>query len=375
MLFMDYLSIKSNNHVLSILGNHEINNIQKFFYNVNLSKIKPSLTEINAMVEKENEIIRKIQNKENIGKENIELLNLFLSNKRIIPYLNKRRDMFLKNGIFGKIIRRRNFIILFNDLIISHAGVLQNFINSFGINSTIDVKITNINFQINMKKNWIDIEEINNPNVIKNLYLSQQKTYNEKELTQSNNYTKIFQKISDDSKISPILNRELSNLSTIKDNKQLITTYINVIGHNPSENIKYVNIDNKDIDNKDNIDNKVILTDCGWHNKNHPYFEIVKITYISNVKTIENIGYGLVHDYKKKLNEINIILNTDKYDPDIKYEPPPKKNKKYQMGNLKKNVNQKNVNQKNVNQKNVNQKNVNQKNVNQKNVNQRLKVI
>ena len=277
--------------------------------------------------------------------------------------MNKRREMFLKNGIFGKIIRRRNFIILFNDLIISHAGVLKKFINPY---STIDVKITNINFQINMKKNWIDIEEINSDDVIKNLYLSQIKSYTDKELTQNNNYTEIFQIISQNSNVSPILNRQLCKISSIKDNKELITTHINVIGHNPSDNIKYVNIVDKDIDNKDNIDNKVILTDCGWHNKNHPYFEIVKITYISNVKTIENIGYGLVHDYKKKLNEINIILNTDKYDP-IVYEPPPQKKQKTDGKVQKKSKKRKSISRKNSKKR----KSISRK----KNSKRRLKVI
>ena len=135
MLFMDYLSIKSNNHVLSILGNHEIMNIQKQFMYVNLSKLKPSDLKLNDYAKKD------IPNFDNV-----------------VKYLNDRKDLFLANGKFAKIIRRRNFIILFNDLIISHAGVLKTFIDKTNNNFNILVRsefveyIKNINNQIRLKK-------------------------------------------------------------------------------------------------------------------------------------------------------------------------------------------------------------------------------
>ena len=75
-MFLEYMNYISNDHVLSIIGNHEWLNVHKHF----------SYTEKDVSVAE-----RKLQ--------------------------------FSYDGIIGKIFRRRNFIIQFNNCILSHAGI------------------------------------------------------------------------------------------------------------------------------------------------------------------------------------------------------------------------------------------------------------
>jgi hypothetical protein len=75
-MFLEYMNYISNDHVLSVIGNHEWMNVYKDFH---------------------------------------------YSGKDID--VDERSSQFSYDGIVGKILRRRNFIIQFNNCIISHAGV------------------------------------------------------------------------------------------------------------------------------------------------------------------------------------------------------------------------------------------------------------
>ena len=312
MLFMDYLSIISKNHVLSILGNHEIMNIEKYFTYVNLSMFK-------SEAEKKLDINTIVKNLDKTLPDNLD---------NITEYLKERKDFFLHNGKYAKIIRRRNFIILFNNLIISHAGLLNSFISETNTYFKISDKtglekyIENINNQIRIRSNWIPKIDFDNNSTIAILNLNPKKLYNDYEKEYMvNDYTEIFKKINSNSQsFSPIWNRfcVLKNINRLRE--QFIENYIYVLGHNSEDKINY--IDEKKL--------KFILTDCGRHGKEYPYLEICNIVYSENksfynITKINNETFSLEKNYEDALKIINQKLNTQKYDFENTYERPVKK--------------------------------------------------
>ena len=314
MLLMDYLSIKSNNHVLSILGNHEIMNIQQDFRYVNLSPLN-TLDENIPLPPKK----RKAAFDYNFG-DSID---------NVFQYLNERSNFLHKD--FSKLIRRRNFIIRFNDLIISHAGLLKDFIektnNYFDISDKngLDKYITNVNNQIRMKTNWY--KKTLSTTYVVNLYFVGGKRFDSDDEENINFYTDIFKKITGDDfqMISPIWNRQFSREL---DLPQFLEGYIYVIGHNTSDKIHYINREgNEDLNNP-----ILIKTDCGWHGRTYPYLQIAEITYGDNTsvvnpkqifvlppqRKIRNLEYKLYDDINKIHihNETLAVINEklgDKY--------------------------------------------------------------
>ena len=176
LIFMDYLNIKSNGHVMSIIGNHEIMNV---YNNMQYTKIQP-----------------------------------------IDDYYIKRLKLFTYNGIIGKILRRRKFIIQIKNYIFSHAGITSTNVNEFLIINninTLDISnfITDINNEINNQENWEELTQtkifekvIWNPNNFgiiwnryfyedtnimdgNNLNMDENNTFNNINLTNTNNYTNL----------------------------------------------------------------------------------------------------------------------------------------------------------------------------------------
>lgn len=117
IIFMDYLNKISNNHVLNILGNHEIMNLQRDFRYAKI-RDQPYLTE-------------------NFRKK---LFDIDTDNNA--------------NAIIKKILFRRNFIIRINKCIFCHGGI-TNDIFRFDDISSLDVNIQDINniFYLNQYKN------------------------------------------------------------------------------------------------------------------------------------------------------------------------------------------------------------------------------
>jgi hypothetical protein len=287
-------------------------NTQKYFRYVNLSMFKSD-------AEKEIDINSIVRSLDKTLPDNL---------KNITEYLIKRKDFFLHNGKYAKIIRRRNFIILFNNLIITHAGLLNSFIeqtntdNYFNITDKcrgLEKYIENINNQIRIRSNWIPKIDFDIDSTI-SILTSPIKLYNKNEQEYKDNFTEIFKKINDSnnqSSISPIWNRFciLKNINSLE--KQFIENFIYVLGHNSENKINY--IDEKKL--------KFILTDCGSHGKEYPYLEICNIVYenksfYNNITKINNETFSLEKNYENALEIINKKLDFENtYD----YEPPTKK--------------------------------------------------
>lgn len=111
LLFMDYMNYISKNHVLSVIGNHEWVNIFSDF----------------RLVKKDDMI--------------------------------KNRIFFFEyNQLLCRIIRRRNFVIRINNIIVSHAGVSYENIDMYkkikGEPFTIDTFIRDINSEVDKPENY-----------------------------------------------------------------------------------------------------------------------------------------------------------------------------------------------------------------------------
>lgn len=245
VLFMDYLSIISNHHVLSVLGNHEMLNVGRDFRYVNLSnfKSKYSHNQLYQMFATDHPQYQSLYQ---------DILNGIRT--PVVNYLERRRRLLEKDGIFGKILRRRNFIIKFNNLLISHAGITNTSISTYSKNIDdsdfdIDNFINYTNRQIRLKMNWTQTKPYTDVDF--NFYYNVIKTGGEKWMEdwvlKFNNTikptdTELFKMITKGQETSIVWNR---NYATTKDRLDCLPSdfsdYIIVTGHNADTSIKCCN--------------------------------------------------------------------------------------------------------------------------------------
>jgi hypothetical protein len=326
LLFLDYLSIKSNHHVLSTIGNHEILNTMRNFSYVNLSQF---------LQEEERQNINALYHEFVVSSGKYQE---FLDSKKmnIINFLENRRKLFMKNGMLGKVLCRRNFIIRFNDLLISHAGVTKELMQHFfkttkhilGKTFNMDVMIQNMNNQINIDTNWArtnpytegDFNE--SFNVIKN-GSTPTPEYNHEDTRE---FTYLFILIiNGNNGSSPIWNRIYvpspeKKLKTKNMDNCIIKSaaqYTVVTGHNKVPNIVYCDCTTTNECQTDftKISAKPhwIATDVGGHTKPYPYLEAMIKDYNTDSFSVDKFpdeSNGLFFDpiFFKDNSEINTKL-------------------------------------------------------------------
>jgi len=286
LLFTDYLSIVSNNHFLSILGNHEILNMQRDFRYVNLTNMlsnpNDSITLLNMFMNKDN----KYQ----------EFLNKIKPN--IINYLENRRKLFKSDGIFGKLLKRRNFVIKINNLLISHAGLVTDLFKFLKSDDGLERFIKNINEQINIKQNWPSKSEFTEDD-FNILYTSTPSTKSVKDffaITNESEYTGLFKIILNTPNLSPIWNRTYVATSKMKigvmnqclpKDTSIFKDYIVILGHNGDKTINFCDCTetNPCVQSYNTGDPlpKWIVTDVGFNTYSYPYLEALNINYKSNI--------------------------------------------------------------------------------------------
>jgi hypothetical protein len=297
LLFTDYLSIKSNNHFLSILGNHEILNLHRDFRYVNLTNVleQPEIADIMTLF---NGFSRKeISYQRFLGSKETDIIN----------YLERRRRLLTADGIFGKLLRRRNFIIRFNNLLVSHAGVIDTLFTDYTrtIDSVtpfdMDNVISNINMQIRVRDNWpttnVFTRGVFNElyNIIKN---PNRPNSNFADPPQFTDLFKIILNADANLSVSPIWNRkyEVPKKQTTRNMSHCLpkdgspfTDFIVVTGHNSNENTKFCDCTiHNPCENTCVRPPKWIATDVGQAGTPFPYLEATKITYSGG-----NISYPM----------------------------------------------------------------------------------
>jgi len=293
LLFTDYLSVKSNNHFLSILGNHEIINLHRDFRYVNLTNVldPPEILDIMTLFN-------------NFSRKEISYQR-FLGSKEtaIINYLERRRQLLTADGIFGKLLRRRNFIIRFNNLLISHAGIVDtlfaDYIRTIDSITPFDMDkiISNINMQISIRDNWPTTNVFNRGdfniiyNVIKNPTIP-----NLDYDVRNERFTDLFKIILNGDvnlSSSPIWNRkyEVPKKTTTSNMDHCLPKdgspfedFIVVTGHNSNKNTKFCDCTRfNPCEDICTGHPKWIVTDVGQAGTIFPYLEATKITYSGGI--------------------------------------------------------------------------------------------
>ena len=268
VLFMDYLNIKSKNHVLSVLGNHEWMNVQGQYHDAK------------------------------------DLGNSQYDNN------NNRTKLFdYDTGLIAKIIKRRNFVIRIGRYLFCHGGITEFEIEEF-IEATKEEGNTNLN-----RDNW------NNDDV--NKFVSRVNSeVMLKENWKSNTVTDFFTTVLLDP-IDANYSKGILWERFLNQNKfsPLLEEYIIVTGHNSLYSINYCYnnptvIINQDPNCEENPrkDEKphMIMTDVvlrQYNYEKHKEYPILKFLLINN-NILSDDEYTLTGDKQSfELNGERILLD------------------------------------------------------------------
>lgn len=314
ILLTDYLSIISNNRFLSILGNHEILNIMGDYRYVNLSNFLTDFEKDNVKLFYEG--FNLITNRRRTGKKyNSEFLGPKI--EKITNYMIERRKALTKQGIIGKILSRRNFIIKINTLILSHAGLTYEYIDE---TQSIENIIKNTNIQITIDNNWANIPEYNKFE-FSNMYelVDSESSF----VVDGNKFTDIFKTIITQNQKSLIWNRiynpkdlsspSLSNIDKLYDYLRKSDPdkyFIIALGHNGMDmSTKFCKCEpvckcDSTYTKGKNI--QFVMTDVGRGNINYPYIEATMFHFndVNSPNDVVTYKFPTI-DNKEKDNHID----------------------------------------------------------------------
>lgn len=140
LVFMDYLQKISNNHVLSIIGNHEWMNVMSDFRYVHATNAKQTQS------------------------EERDWRAAHLSDRDISyrPFLG-RIELFKYDGLVGRMLRHRNILLRINDAVFSHGGVPQRAVKGVKDAKELDQRIADLNQTVEDRGNWVKTLAVTDP--------------------------------------------------------------------------------------------------------------------------------------------------------------------------------------------------------------------
>ena len=246
--FTDKLNINSDNHFLSILGNHELTNIHKNFSYVSYKSCLNDEDKVNAVTH-----YRATTPNPNEYNKLVEKYAACID-----KYQQQRTDLLKYDGEIGKIMRRRNFIIRINNVLISHAGITRDLLKKF-------------KDQEESKTAEIDLDKFINT---VNNQISDENNFNEESCSD------FFKSIITNTKTRYYLGD--TSRFEIPDE---LSHYIQFMGHNYQATTKFCEDDvvtkkKKCFTSKDKKNDwKWVITDVGAHPYDSPYMEAIQITF------------------------------------------------------------------------------------------------